>query len=99
MSRHIQITFDAHDPHALSLFWRDALGEQIRGSVTVWLIAAEIEELPRCRGRYTVAGSRRRRSAARCTSLLARSCARRYAAAAAVVLPSRRCMSARAACR
>jgi hypothetical protein len=26
MSRHIQITFDAHDPRALSLFWRDALG-------------------------------------------------------------------------
>jgi hypothetical protein len=26
MSRHIQVTFDAHDPAALSLFWRDALG-------------------------------------------------------------------------
>src|SRR4051812_4797529 len=26
MSRQLQITFDAHDPHALSLFWRDALG-------------------------------------------------------------------------
>ncbi|OPC79062.1 glyoxalase [Embleya scabrispora] len=26
MSRHIQITFDAHDPKALSTFWRDALG-------------------------------------------------------------------------
>jgi hypothetical protein len=26
MSRHIQITFDAHDPRALSSFWRDALG-------------------------------------------------------------------------
>lgn len=26
MSRHIQITFDAHDPRALSTFWRDALG-------------------------------------------------------------------------
>lgn len=26
MSRQIQITFDAHDPAALSLFWRDALG-------------------------------------------------------------------------
>ena len=26
MSRHIQITFDAHDPIALSCFWRDALG-------------------------------------------------------------------------
>ncbi|NUS01615.1 MAG: VOC family protein, partial [Nonomuraea sp.] len=26
MSRHVQITFDAHDPRALSCFWRDALG-------------------------------------------------------------------------
>lgn len=26
MSRDIQITFDAHDPGALSTFWRDALG-------------------------------------------------------------------------
>lgn len=26
MSRHLQITFDAHDPRALSTFWRDALG-------------------------------------------------------------------------
>ena len=26
MSRHIQITFDAHDPAGLSTFWRDALG-------------------------------------------------------------------------
>lgn len=26
MSRHIQITFDAHDPAALSTFWRNALG-------------------------------------------------------------------------
>ncbi|MFE1594114.1 VOC family protein [Nocardia sp. NPDC058705] len=26
MSRHLQITFDAHDPAALSTFWRDALG-------------------------------------------------------------------------
>ncbi|MEV4397268.1 VOC family protein [Nonomuraea sp. NPDC049607] len=26
MSRHIQVTFDAHDPKALSTFWRDALG-------------------------------------------------------------------------
>ncbi|MGV9614717.1 VOC family protein [Nocardia xishanensis] len=26
MSRHIQITFDANDPKALSTFWRDALG-------------------------------------------------------------------------
>ena len=26
MSRHVQVTFDAHDPQALSLFWRDVLG-------------------------------------------------------------------------
>lgn len=26
MSRHIQVTFDAHDPAALSSFWRDVLG-------------------------------------------------------------------------
>ena len=26
MSREIQVTFDAHDPSALSSFWRDALG-------------------------------------------------------------------------
>ena len=26
MSRHIQVTFDAHDPRALSCFWRDTLG-------------------------------------------------------------------------
>ena len=26
MSREVQITFDAHDPRALSTFWRDALG-------------------------------------------------------------------------
>ncbi|MQY03536.1 VOC family protein [Actinomadura macrotermitis] len=26
MSRHIQVTFDAHDPRGLSTFWRDALG-------------------------------------------------------------------------
>ncbi len=26
MSRTLQITFDAHDPRALSCFWRDALG-------------------------------------------------------------------------
>ncbi len=26
MSRRIQVTFDAHDPRALSTFWRDALG-------------------------------------------------------------------------
>jgi len=26
MSRHLQITFDAHDPRALSTFWREVLG-------------------------------------------------------------------------
>jgi len=26
MSREIQVTFDAHDPQALSIFWRDAMG-------------------------------------------------------------------------
>ena len=26
MSREIQVTFDAHDPQALSIFWRDVLG-------------------------------------------------------------------------
>ncbi|MEU0544778.1 VOC family protein [Nocardia sp. NPDC005978] len=26
MSRHLQITFDAHDPKALSTFWREVLG-------------------------------------------------------------------------
>ncbi|WP_225805355.1 VOC family protein [Streptomyces sp. NK15101] len=26
MSRHFQVTFDAHDPRALSSFWREALG-------------------------------------------------------------------------
>jgi hypothetical protein len=26
MSRHIQVTFDAHDPSALSTFWREVLG-------------------------------------------------------------------------
>ncbi|MGA8208771.1 MAG: VOC family protein [Nocardioidaceae bacterium] len=26
MSRHLQITFDAHDPRALSSFWREVLG-------------------------------------------------------------------------
>jgi hypothetical protein len=26
MSRHFQVTFDAHDPGVLSSFWRDVLG-------------------------------------------------------------------------
>ncbi|CCH32205.1 VOC family protein [Actinosynnema sp. NPDC047251] len=26
MSRHVQVTFDAHDPRALSTFWREVLG-------------------------------------------------------------------------
>lgn len=29
MSREFQVTFDAHDPVALSCFWRDALGYEI----------------------------------------------------------------------
>ena len=28
MSRHLQVTFDAHDPNALSSFWRDVPEEQ-----------------------------------------------------------------------
>ncbi|MFI6980949.1 VOC family protein [Embleya sp. NPDC050154] len=31
MSRHIQVTFDAHDPAALSSFWGEALGYVIPG--------------------------------------------------------------------
>ncbi|MDA3647292.1 VOC family protein [Saccharopolyspora indica] len=31
MSHEFQITFDAHDPRALSVFWRDALGYVIPG--------------------------------------------------------------------
>jgi catechol 2,3-dioxygenase-like lactoylglutathione lyase family enzyme len=31
MSRDFQVTFDAHDPRAQSLFWRDALGYVIPG--------------------------------------------------------------------
>ncbi|MEV6304405.1 VOC family protein [Actinoplanes sp. NPDC051861] len=31
MSRDFQVTFDAHDPRALSIFWRDALGYFIPG--------------------------------------------------------------------
>ena len=31
MSRHLQVTFDAHDPGALSVFWRDVLGYVIPG--------------------------------------------------------------------
>jgi catechol 2,3-dioxygenase-like lactoylglutathione lyase family enzyme len=31
MSRDVQITFDAHDPGALSVFWRDVLGYVIPG--------------------------------------------------------------------
>ncbi|MFC4591027.1 VOC family protein [Sphaerisporangium corydalis] len=31
MSREIQVTFDAHDPRALSSFWRDVLGYVIPG--------------------------------------------------------------------
>ncbi|GAB10568.1 hypothetical protein GOARA_061_00070 [Gordonia araii NBRC 100433] len=31
MSRNVQITFDCHDPRALSVFWREALGYVIPG--------------------------------------------------------------------
>ena len=31
MSRHVQVTFDAHDPRALSTFWRDVLGYEHPG--------------------------------------------------------------------
>ncbi|WP_405162795.1 VOC family protein [Nocardia sp. NBC_01499] len=31
MSRDVQITFDAHDPRALSIFWRDVLGYVLPG--------------------------------------------------------------------
>jgi catechol 2,3-dioxygenase-like lactoylglutathione lyase family enzyme len=31
MSWHIQVTFDTHDPRALSVFWRDVLGYVIPG--------------------------------------------------------------------
>ncbi|MGW5381976.1 VOC family protein [Nocardia sp. NPDC003963] len=39
MSRHIQITFDAHDPRALSLFWREVLGYVLPGPPGVELSA------------------------------------------------------------
>ncbi|MFC3962452.1 VOC family protein [Nocardia jiangsuensis] len=39
MSRTVQITFDAHDPRGLSLFWRDALGYVIPGPPGVELAA------------------------------------------------------------
>ena len=31
MSRHFQVTFDAHDPRTLSLFWCDVLGYAVPG--------------------------------------------------------------------
>ncbi|KRC50174.1 MULTISPECIES: VOC family protein [unclassified Nocardioides] len=37
MSRHVQITFDAHDPRAQSRFWREALGYVIPGPPGVHL--------------------------------------------------------------
>ena len=37
MSREIQVTFDAHDPRALSIFWRDALGYVHPGPPGVYL--------------------------------------------------------------
>lgn len=39
MSRTVQITFDAHDPRALSRFWRDVLGGVIPGPPGVELPA------------------------------------------------------------
>jgi hypothetical protein len=40
MSRHVQVTFDAHDPRALSSFWRDVLGYVHPGPPGVDLPAA-----------------------------------------------------------
>lgn len=37
MSRHVQVTFDAHDPRAQSRFWADALGYTIPGPPGVTL--------------------------------------------------------------
>ena len=39
MSRRLQVTVDAHDPRALSLFWRDALGYVVPGPPGVELPA------------------------------------------------------------
>ncbi|NEA44295.1 VOC family protein [Streptomyces sp. SID11385] len=41
MSRTFQVTFDAHDPVALSLFWRDALGYVLPGPPGVDLAEGE----------------------------------------------------------
>ncbi|MER7014875.1 VOC family protein [Saccharopolyspora sp. NPDC000359] len=41
MSREVQVTFDAHDPRALSVFWRDALDYVIPGPPGVELAAGE----------------------------------------------------------
>jgi hypothetical protein len=37
MSREVQVTFDAHDPRAQSLFWRDVLGYVVPGDPGVEL--------------------------------------------------------------
>jgi hypothetical protein len=41
MSRQVQITFDAHDPRALSTFWRDVLGYAHPGPPGVVLAEAD----------------------------------------------------------
>jgi hypothetical protein len=41
MSRQIQVTFDAHDPRGLSLFWREVLGYVVPGPPGVQLGAGE----------------------------------------------------------
>ena len=41
MSRHVQVTFDAHDPRVLSSFWRDVLGYVHPGPPGVTLAAGD----------------------------------------------------------
>ncbi|TAK69617.1 MAG: VOC family protein [Actinomycetota bacterium] len=41
MSRQLQVTFDAHDPRALSIFWREALGYVHPGPPGVALSAGD----------------------------------------------------------
>ena len=41
MSRQLQVTFDCHDPRALSAFWRDALGYVIPGPPGVDVVTGE----------------------------------------------------------
>jgi len=56
MSRQIQVTFDAHDPSALSSFWRDALGYVHPGPPEVEL--PEGARPPGCMGRLPRSGGR-----------------------------------------